>query len=281
MFLLSKKLLLSLSDKGNLPPPEYDTPIRFDYTGSVQEFIVPKGVKKIKVDCVGARGGSATSASVPGGKGGRVTCVLSVKPGDTLYLYVGRAGQNQRRYGNISDIAFNGGGQVTGKNWGAQNASGGGGGGASDVRLVKASEGSWYDTNHDSWESDVSLLSRVVVAGGGGGFGTNGHGGAGGGLIGESNYSGTSHGSGTGGSQTSGGTNGKGYVGEFGKGGNSTVTPGGAGGGGWYGGCGASNWNSGSGGSSYTHPELCTEVEHTQGYSLATGNGWIVLTQIK
>lgn len=34
----------------------------------------------------------------------------------------------------------------------------------------------------------------------------------------------------------------------------------------------------GGGGSSYTDPNLCSNVTHTQGYSSATDNGWIIIT---
>ena len=91
--------------------------------------------------------------------------------------------------------------------------------GATDVRLVQATSGTWYDTSHASWETDKSLLSRIMVAGGGGGANTRGEwygygsGGAGGGLVGGS---GTTEGQteggieyphsyGTGGTQTEGG----------------------------------------------------------------------------
>ena len=96
--------------------------------------------------------------------------------------------------------------------------------GAADVRFVQATSGTWYDTSHTSWETDKSLLSRIMVAGGGGGANTRcsygegfyygyGTGGAGGGLVGGS---GTTEGQndlgleyphsyGTGGTQTEGG----------------------------------------------------------------------------
>ena len=43
----------------------------------------------------------------------------------------------------------------------------GSGGGATDIRKIKASEGSWYDLEHESWKEDKSLQSRIIVAGGG------------------------------------------------------------------------------------------------------------------
>ena len=58
------------------------TPIRFNYTGTVQEYKVPAGVKKIAVDCVGG---------TDSGKGGRVQCVLTVQPKQVLYIVVAQA----------------------------------------------------------------------------------------------------------------------------------------------------------------------------------------------
>ena len=56
------------------------TPIRFDHTGVFQEYVVPTGVKKISVDCVAAKGFGTTAG------GGRVECILSVKPADNFRL---------------------------------------------------------------------------------------------------------------------------------------------------------------------------------------------------
>ncbi len=253
-----------------------EDPVRFDYTGSVQTYVVPKGVKKLKIDCVGAAGCPNTGGRATKGKGGRVECVLKVNSNQTLYLYVGQEGGDYE--------AFNGG--LKGRNYG--------GGGASDIRLVPATEGSWYDVAHDSWDGDASLLSRIVVAGAGGTAWSNNstayYGGNGGGLVG-SNGSDPQGYSGKGGTQTSGGSAGasRAYTGKpggFGYGGQGEASGYGYGGGsGWYGGGGSAGLGtyvgSGGGGSSYTHPDLCTEVVHTQGYSEASGNGWIVITPTK
>lgn len=255
---------------------------RFDYTGAVQEFVVPSGVNKLIVDAVGGAGGNDDIG--PGGRGGRAQCNLNVFSGQKLYIYVGGVGTDRPSDKRNVNGGFNGGG--IGGNY---FSTGGAGGGATDIRTVKASDGSWYITNHSSWDTDNSLLSRLVVAGGGGGCNESRiGGGAGGGLIGGSGstgYSGVTLP--TGGTQTSGGTagrssNGTAYPGFFGGGGdgfqiNTTEVWGGGGGGGWYGG-GSGSYASGAGGSSYTHPTQCTNVTHTQGYSQATGNGWLIIT---
>lgn len=127
------------------------------------------------------------------------------------------------------------------------------------------------------------LTSRLVVAGGGG-DGCGGiaktAGAAGGGLTGATAGSAYYYAGGSGGSQTAGGSVG----GTFGFGGSSG---GGQGGAGYYGGgagqsglvkkvgtCSAG----GGGGSSYTDPNLCTDVVHTQGHQ--KGDGYITISMV-
>ncbi len=144
----------------------------FNYTGAVQTYTVPCGVTSVTIQASGAQGGNASIGGT-GGLGGTANGILTVSTGDILYIYVG--GQN----------GYNGGG--TGGQDG--NTTFGGlpgnlapsGGGASDVR----------------WNG-ISLANRVIVAGGGGGAGSNGvwpgcqvagpagNGGNGGGLTGVS-----------------------------------------------------------------------------------------------
>lgn len=236
--------------------------IRFDYTGDVQTFTVPSGCNKLIVDCVGAAGYTPSTEYATPSFGGRVECELSVKAGETLYIYVGQAG-------GINVSGWNGGGG------GNKTESYSGGGGASDIRI-----------------SGTGLEDRKIVAGASGGGDEFGNGGFGGGLIGGNARN--ANGYATGGTQTAGGTGGNvgggfpsGGNGSFGVGGyTGGIYTGGAGGGGWYGGGGGASgdWGMGlpgAGGSSYTDPDLCTNVVHTQGYSEATGNGWIIITTAK
>lgn len=248
----------------------------------IYTYVVPSGVTKIEVDCVGAAGGAAQSyygstfTPVSASKGGRVQCTLSVNPNQFIYLYVGGQGES----GDFSsgsgsywtlEGGFNGGGTGSvAQDWlGATCAAGGG---ASDLRI-----------------GGTALTNRVVVAGGGGGsFGgvSIGYsGGDGGGLIGgdgKPQLSSPYH-EAKGGTQSSGGTgsysdSGTPINGTLGKGGGcpSGGTGVGGGGGGYYGGgAGGSYFGSSAGGSSYTDPDLCDNVTHTQGYSGATGDGYI------
>ncbi|TAG44813.1 MAG: hypothetical protein EAZ30_16805 [Betaproteobacteria bacterium] len=122
--------------------------ITFSYTGSVQTWVVPFNVGQVSVDAWGGQGG-ANARGVVGGLGGRATGILTVTPGETLYIYVGAGGTTS------PDGFFNGGGAAGTGNT-APSAVGGGGGGASDVR-----------------QGGNALANRVIVAGGGGGAGGN------------------------------------------------------------------------------------------------------------
>ena len=242
------------------------TTTTFNYTGSMQTFVVPPCVNSITVDMSGAEGGGDASVFAPGGGGGRVQATLTVVPGQTLTIFIG--GQ-----GNLTGTpGYNGGG--SGIN-GSGGTPGGGGGGASDIRI-----------------GGTLLTDRVIVAGGGGGGTENGGasvGGAGGGLIGGTGGLGgnpwgcTNLTAATGGTQGVGGLGGtstscawNGSNGTFGVGGNTyMIYRSAGGGGGWYGGGGAHNGCSGGGGSSYTNG-LSIGVLHTQGFR--TGNGIATIT---
>ena len=183
-----------------------------------------------------------------GGRGGYSYGNIYLEKGTILYVYTGGSGDNK---------GFNGGG----------TSKAGYGGGASDIRI-----------------GTDSLYSRVIVAGGGGGHGSDGcaSGAVGGGLTGggllSSGSCGTQAG---GGSQTEGGTYGKystaiGTIGKFGIGANAPTSGGnyygGGGGGGWYGGgSGATaGWsNGGGGGSGYVYTEQYAQ-------SAESMSGWLL-----
>lgn len=204
----------------------------FDFTGAVQSFEVPEGVTSINIRTWGAQGANSNSCvdgedfQIDGGLGGYSEGDLLVSPGDLLYVYVGGQGSIGGQGG------WNGGG--SGGNFG------GGGGGASDVRTTLG-----------------SLISRVIVAGGGGAGNTGcpdaGAGGAGGGLTGDAGTALNGNNPGGGGTQAAGGTAGSvpAQPGGFGNGGGVFSSGVSGGGGGWYGG-GAAYQAGGGGGSSYT-----------------------------
>lgn len=238
---------------------------QFDYTGALQTFTVPNDVTSIQVDCVGATGAKPTGKyfgnKYAAGKGGRVKTEMSVTPGETLFIWVGK---------EPSDI------KVAEYN-------------ASDIRTSSA-----------DITSEEGLNSRLVVAGAGGNGAENNwsgwDAGQGGGLIGGSTVN--SYGLATGGTQTAGGTctnyggygsqaGGNGTFGMGGAGSQYASAVGGAGGAGWYGGAGGnaflasnitgvSDSRGGAGGSSYTDPTLCSNVSHVQGFN--DGNGYVKIT---
>ena len=215
----------------------------FQYTGTVEEFIIPQGIDTIKMEVWGASGGYRTT-STNAGAGGYARGTITNTTGLTaLYVYVGQSGNNvTSSTASIYPGGWNGGGyRYLYK----------GGGGATDIAL-QGTAGS------NVWNSAAHFNSRIIVAGGGGSDGgTSCAGGAAGGTVGTTANSGFGTNSG-GGNQTYSGTGatttaatqvtvglGTGVLnqtyGGFGFGGSGVYYSsgyGGAGGGGWYGGCG-------------------------------------------
>jgi hypothetical protein len=111
----------------------------FNYTGSSQRFVVPVGVKEIKIEVWGA------SASVTswGGRGGYTHGNYTMSDTRTLYIYVGKKGTDSN---------------------GGKNFNGGKGyaGDATDVRI-----------SSNSLTCDSSTDPRLIVAGGSGCCGSN------------------------------------------------------------------------------------------------------------
>ena len=151
------------------------TPLKFSYTGAVQKFVAPAD-GTYSLECWGSTGkmkaGSLFISTDDGisyyepnedsyGGGKYNYCEIKLNKGDILYVYVGG-------YDTIADseYTFNG-GHISHINSFSTSTNGGG---ATDIRLVKASKDNWYLTSHDDWNSDASLQSRIITAGGGGGF---------------------------------------------------------------------------------------------------------------
>lgn len=243
----------------------------FNYTGAMQTYVVPAGVTSLDIDMSGARGGYGTSSVNSGGPnipgfGGRVQTTLDVTPGQTLYIYVGGVGSDGVGGSVFNAGGFNGGGD--GYRWASA------GGGASDIRI-----------------GGTTLNDRVIVAGGGGGYGDNSFsgdfGGNGGDLTaanGESGGDPNGLGVGFGGDQSSGGAGGQYSVsygvagsGQLGLGGDAYGdADGGGGGAGYYGG-GAGSYSGGGGGSSYADAALTSSTIHTQGFK--NGAGEVIITE--
>ena len=264
--------------------------ITFNYTGGVQNFLVPAGCTTVTVDIRGSQGGDAVGnaigwnngpVNISGGNGGKVQGTLAVTGGETLKIYVG--GQ-----GSTSIGGFNGGGAPA--SCSGTEVIAAGGGGASDIR-----------------RGGTALSNRIVVAGGGGGSSGSantayqGTGGAGGDLTGANGTTalGLTCLPGSGGTQSNGGSAGNSScfcggsctanIGSLGMGGASVCcasglstcscngtgcVSGGGGGGGYYGG-GASIIHGGGGGGS-SNTGSVTGVTHTQG--VQTGNGQVIIS---
>lgn len=194
---------------------------QFNYTGSYQSYLVPPGTKWVYIVGWGAAGGGYSAYNTSSGGGG--ACIkgyITVTPGETLTVVVGKGGVE---FGASGTDAQGGGG-----------GSRAPGGGRSAIQRTRG-------------------IDIVSIAGGGGGGGSGDNGGVGGIATGGPGSSGAG-----GGTQTAGGvgdnndgayTTARDGIKFFGGPGSS-----GGGGGGWYGGGGGS-WGpgngSGGGGSSY------------------------------
>ena len=236
---------------------EIDMNKTFAYTGDVQEFdVILPG--RYKLEVWGAQGGGKHQNTNCGiaGRGGYSSGTINLNIGDKLYVYVGGKGICTLLNG-ITDEGYNGGGYGWSNTGGASDVPCSGGG-ASDIRLVKASQGAWYDLNHSSWIEDQSLLSRIIVAGGGGGGGMDVEtAGSGGGLSGVAA-------NGAAGTQTTGHAFGKGADSTVENGSNASYGGPGAGGG-WYGGQ-LSSWKGAGGGSGFIYTSSTTNLP--VGYSV-------------
>lgn len=153
----------------------------YSYTGDVQTFTVPQ-TGQYYLQVWGAQGGKGSNSPSEGGLGGYTYGSYNLKKGDTIYIYVGGAGATSSTSTSIKG-GFNGGGDAY---YGA-----GSGGGATDIRLKRATGASKWNNGTESiaideLKTDTSLLSRIIVAGGGPGAGSNGTQGvgSGGGLFG-------------------------------------------------------------------------------------------------
>lgn len=266
----------------------------FLYTGSDQDFTLPAGVKKFRVNMWGAGGGGERGTSPGGGgSGGHVSGLVDIENASFVSAYganknsfkivVGRGGNRNTYFSGTNRNPFYGGGGY-GKDCysfitGNEMADGGGLTGIfANVASSVFSLSGTRDTSSGSYTvtSGVSTSNVVAISGGGGGASDSHYGGAGGGLVGGSDTSGAS----TGGTQSGGGSGTSHAQGLFLLGGatydlNTQSTSvnsvrGGGGGGGYYGGAGADgNREAGGGGSSYVGYLL--ETVNTQGTVGATG----------
>lgn len=261
--------------------PQLPTTYSFQYTGAIQQFIVPNRVTAIQVTAIGAKGGTGARGQA-GGAGTTITTTLNVTPGQVLYIVVGGfPGQSTTpKYG-------------FGGNGGSGGNYGGAGGGLSGV-FTSA--------------SPANINALVIAGGGGGGAGistgsdyTGGN--AGNTIIGTSSngnqpanpafirngsyqhgYAATTSAAGTAGEPFDSGigirgTNGNDITG--GNGGSDTGLSGwngaGGGGGGWFGGGGGAGGGSATGGGAGGSTKT-SSGHHSFGTPNTTGDGSVTIT---
>ncbi len=207
---------------------------------------------KYKIECWGASSGWHR------GIGAYVTGNIILDSGDILYIYVGGRGARDGISAYIGDKkeGYNGGGKITNPWTGDNNNDGGGG--ATDVRIVSS----------QYWYGSESLNSRIMVAGGGGGYVTWGpanysHGGQV--FLATEAITGFNNTNASGASLTSGNAKGAGADGTRASGG-----------GGFYGGCvnsyAGGNY-AGTGGSSFVLTSSYASYSTVTGYRFDTANG--------
>ncbi|MGX9755748.1 glycine rich domain-containing protein [Clostridioides difficile] len=230
------------------------TVYEFNYTGSEQSVTLKPG--RYKLECWGACGGGMSSTAPSQALGGYTCGELTLKKETVLYIYVGQSGHERVAYPlTVSLQGYNFG-------YGAKSYTNGTdtfslrGGGATDIRLVGG-----------EWDNEQGLLSRIIVAGGGGSltYSSFSYMGLGGGFIGGIGVGG--------GHSCAGGTQYEGgrapndlYSGSFGIGGGGNTS----GGGGWFGGAGTGNSSIG-GGSGYA---LTKDSYKPKGY-IPTSEYWL------
>jgi uncharacterized protein (TIGR02145 family) len=279
-------------DCGNCFDPNGEVSASFEYSGNVQQWIVPEGVTEITIEAFGAQGGGGSSNSLVGGLGARMSGTFAVTPGQVLDILVGEQG---RTGGATSDPHGNenGGGGGSFVVLDADNTplliAGGGGGGPSTIygtacsRDVNMAHG--QITENGSGTNCYSSANGGSNGNGGSTAGNGYQGGAGGGFNSDGQNGWAHCGTPQGGrSYLNGGAGGtssscyssNGARGGFGGGGAGELgSPGG--GGGYSGGAASGNWSSyssyGGGGGSFNSG---TEQDNQSGFQ--SGNGLVIIT---
>ena len=153
----------------------YSSPIEagYTYTGKAEIYRAPY-TGTYKVELWGASGGQYTT-TYREGYGAYTSGKIALTKGQILYVYVGEEGNCYNPNGSITvDYSFNGGGRVTYANNSSNKVCNGGG--ATDIRITNG-----------NWNNNISLNSRIMVAGAGAGAAYNGGGKSSGGDAGGLN----------------------------------------------------------------------------------------------
>ena len=245
--------------------PVCASPQTFNYTGGVQDFVVPSGVALITIAATGADGGGSFSGFPNvGGTGGVINVSFSVLPGDNIRVIVGEAGKSTFGGGGGGGTAvINCGNPANCATGTLMIVAGGGGGGR---------PGSSAGGGATAVAGNGAAGADGVGGGGGGGVNGGGFGGHNGSQASKTNISA----GGSGGGTASDG--GKG----FGGGGGIQSPPGGGGGGGGYTGGDGSVLSGGNGGSNFVASTAIVGFTNTGGVNAGSGsdntNGVVVLS---
>jgi hypothetical protein len=261
---MKKILLAAVLFAAPLAAHAVPTSVTLNFTGAVQNFVVPASVTSVTIEARGAQGGAVTgnAPNPPGGLGATMVGTFAVNPGDVLDVVVGGRGNPD-----------------------PSSSGGGGGSGVSlaGAPLIVAGGGAGVDFQDPNYAGQHAVVTTSGVAGNGGG-GAGGVGGAAGGDFVFSGNNVSRGGNGfNNGSTGSTGQNGSSpntttTNGTFGLGGGGGSVGNGfcncGGGGGGYSGGGSANINqSGGGGGSFN---AGTNQQNTAGNN--TGNGVVIIT---
>lgn len=241
------------------------TTVTYNFTGTIDTWVVPAGVTQVTIEASGAAGATSTASAVAGGLGATMIGDFTVTPGETISILVG-------------------------EQYSATDANGGGGGtfviDALNNPLVIAGGGGGSSGSVDSPDKHGQVGTTGGTGAGGGGLGgTAGSGGSigasfasggGGGFLTDGADGWTANSGGDAYVNGGAGANVGFGIGGFGGGGNGSGNQVGGGGGGYSGGGGASNSGGagvGGGGGSINNG---TNQMNTGGAN--SGNGMVIIT---
>ena len=245
--------------------------VTYNFTGSIDTYVVPAGVSSIQIEANGAAGGDGSAGT--GGLGAQMIGTFAVTPGQVLDILVGEQPAGGNGGGGGTFVVD----QATGT---PLIVAGAGGGGAGSCCGVVHNGEPGVTTEDGTAGLNASGGTGAGGTGGNGGsVGTNGQcGGAGGGFLtdGDDGFGGSTGGA----AYVNGGAAGT-FEGGFGGGGGSHCAADGCagGGGGGYSGGGATGgggqWGGGGGGGSFNSG---TDQANTDGVN--SGHGTVIITEL-
>ncbi|MCB0657593.1 MAG: hypothetical protein KDC57_15710, partial [Saprospiraceae bacterium] len=244
----------------------------FNYSGMIENFVVPDNVSSITIKVRGAQGGSVSiNCSATGGLGAEMIGDFAVTPGESLMILVGQQG-----FSNNADAGGGGGSFVVGPGNTPLIIAGGGGGATNNISQCGGNRNGIDASITTSGTASANGLVAGGTAGNGGGA-SSGSGGGGGGFL-TNGVAGTGLANNNGKSFLNGGIGGTGNnndSGGFGGGGAGWFTGGNGGGGGGYSGGGTSGtqpYRGGGGGGSFNGG-----TNQFNSAAVQTGNGLVVI----